>query len=295
MIKSFLSESYPLTKEVEIFDIWGVYIFSFIPSYQNYAESHPQLELLFVDEGIEELYEDEKTYQLSGGQMFLRKPNSLHKDRCLSPHSTCYILAFTGESPHFPKLYDRVIQLTKNQITQFKELFELYLKEIDGEVDKSAINRRITPKKNVFGLPQIIKNKLELFFISLFSSESKETNELEIFRNYDDPLVDLILKELHERKYEKFSLTKISINLSYSRSYLCRHFKDVTGATIINYFYSIKIEEAKKLLISGKYSIEETSDLLNFDSVQYFSKVFKKYCGLSPSTWRSISTEKKYY
>ena len=290
-----MGRSYPLIKEVEIFDIWGVYVFSFIPSYKSNAESHPQLELFFVDEGVEEVYEDGKTYQLNAGQMFLRKPNSLHKDRCLSPHSTCYILAFTGESPHFPKLYDRVIQLTKNQITQLYELFELYIKGIDGDVDKRVNIRGITPKKKVFGLPQIIKNKLELFFISLFSSESKETNEFETFRNYNDPLVDLILKELHERKYEKFSLTKISINLSYSRSYLCRHFKDVTGATIINYFYSIKIEEAKKLLISGKHSIEETSDLLNFDSVQYFSKVFKKYCGLSPSTWRSISTERKYY
>lgn len=290
-----MNRSYPLVKEVDISDIWGVYVFSFIPSYKCNEDSHPQLELFYVDEGVEEVYEDGKTYQLNAGQMFLRKPNSLHKDRCLSPHSTCYILAFKGESSHFPKLYDRVIQLTKNQITQFKELFELYIKEIDGDVDKSVNNRGITPEKKVFGLPQIIKNKLELFFISLFSSESKEANELETFRNYDDPLVDLILKELHERKYEKFSLTKISLNLSYSRSYLCRHFKDVTGATIINYFYSTKIEEAKKLLISGKYSIEETSDLLNFDSVQYFSKVFKKYCGLSPSTWRSISTERKYY
>ena len=292
MDKCLIAAKYPLKKEVEIFDICSIYVFSFTPSYRTSTERHPQLELIYVDDGIEEVYEDDKTYQVKKGEMFLHKSNSPHKDRCLSPHSTCYILSFNAESPHFHKLFDRVIVLTKNETTQLKELFELYFNNVDSPIDMFVSDRKIIIEKNLFAISQIIKNKFELFFISLLSSDAKESSPL---RNYDDPLVNLILKELHERKYEKFSLTKISTNLSYSRSYLCRHFKDVTGATIINYFYSIKIEEAKKLLISGKYSIEETSDMLNFDSVQYFSKVFKKYCGLSPSTWRSISTERKYY
>jgi AraC-like DNA-binding protein len=49
------------------------------------------------------------------------------------------------------------------------------------------------------------------------------------------------------------------------------------------------------MLINGEYTIEEVSDLLGFDSVQYFSKVFKKYVGLTPSTWKNISTERMYF
>ena len=122
-----------------------------------------------------------------------------------------------------------------------------------------------------------------------------EENEALEYRKYDDPVVNRVIEELDKEKYEKFSLDKISKNVSYSKSYLCRQFKKVTGVTIIYYFYSLKVEEAKKMLIHGDHTIEETSDLLNFDSVQYFSKVFKKYSGLSPSNWRTVSSKRMYF
>ena len=287
-----ITREYLLESVIDIEAISSIYIFHFDSNYRTEFESHPQLELIYVDEGVEEVYEDDKIYEVSRGQAFLHKPNASHKDRCLSNKSTAYIISFKTSSPAISNLFDKVLSLSKNEINQLKQIFETYIKNVDSNIDQWFSDRKIIVNSNSFGISQIIKNVFELFFISLLNPRDNEPLEN---HTYNDPVVDKVIAELNKVKYEKFSLDVISKNVSYSKSYLCRHFKKITGITIINFFYSLKIEEAKKLLLNGEHSIEETSDLLNFDSIQYFSKVFKRYSGLSPSNWRNISSKRMYF
>lgn len=283
---------YRLDKVIEIKSISSIYIFHFDKSYFTDFEKHAPIELIYVDEGVEQVWEDDKVYTLQKGEIFIHKPMAFHKDACSSDESRVYIISFTTSSKIISKLFDRVIKLKKNEINQLKQVFETYIRNVDSDIDQWFSDRKIIANKNSFGVSQIIKNNFELFFISILNPEENEALE---YRKYDDPVVNRVIEELDKEKYEKFSLDKISKNVSYSKSYLCRQFKKVTGVTIIYYFYSLKVEEAKKMLIHGDHTIEETSDLLNFDSVQYFSKVFKKYSGLSPSNWRTVSSKRMYF
>ena len=283
---------YKLEKLFDILSIVSIYIFKFTPDYYMDFESHDTIELFYVDAGTEEVYEDDKIYTVNKGEMFIHKPNSVHKDKCVSPTSSCYIVNFKANEKDFSSFFDRVISLNKKEIAQLKEIFELFFNNVSSPIDKRVPERKIAFANNITGISQIIKNKLELFFLSILNSDEQEITS---FRNFDDPLVQKIVEELFKTRFEKFSLDKISETLSYSKSYLCRYFKKITGTTIINHFYSIKIEESKNMLINGKYTIEEVSDALGFDSVQYFSKVFKKYVGLTPSTWKTISKERMYF
>ena len=287
-----LDIQYKLEKVIEIKSISSIYIFHFDKSYSTSFERHPQIELIYVDEGIEQVWEDDKIYTLKKGEIFLHKPMASHKDACLSDESRVYIISFTTSSKSFEQLFDRIIKLKKNEINQLKQVFETYIKNVDSDIDQWFSDRKIIAERHSFGVSQIIKNNFELFFISILNPEESETLE---YRKYDDPVVNKVIEELDKEKFKKFSLDRISKNVSYSKSYLCRQFKKVTGITIIYYFYSLKVEEAKKMLIHGDHTIEETSDLLNFDSVQYFSKVFKKYSGLSPSDWRTVSSKRMYF
>ena len=287
-----LDIQYKLEKVIEIKSISSIYIFHFDKSYSTTFEIHPQIELIYVDEGIEQVWEDDKIYTLKKGEIFLHKPMASHKDACLSDESRVYIISFTTSSKSFEQLFDRIIKLRKNEINQLKQVFETYIKNVDSDIDQWFSDRKIIAERNSFGVSQVIKNNFELFFISILNPEESETLE---YRKYDDPVVNKVIEELDKEKFKKFSLDRISKNVSYSKSYLCRQFKKFTGITIIYYFYSLKVEEAKKMLIHGDHTIEETSDLLNFDSVQYFSKVFKKYSGLSPSDWRTVSSKRMYF
>ena len=100
--------------------------------------------------------------------MFLHRPHAVHKDRCISPTSTCYIVSFEADEKGFESLFDRVITLTKKEITQLKEFFELFLNNVTDPIEKIVPERATIIKNNTFGISQIIKNKFELFCDILF-------------------------------------------------------------------------------------------------------------------------------
>lgn len=74
----------------------------------------------------------------------------------------------------------------------------------------------------------------------------------------------------------------ISKSCSVSVSTLQRAFKDAYGKTVTEYKNDIRIARAKRLLLSGMYSVEETAAMLNFCDSAYFSRCFKKNTGVSP-------------
>jgi two-component system response regulator YesN len=74
--------------------------------------------------------------------------------------------------------------------------------------------------------------------------------------------------------------------LGFSKSYIKAQFKKKTGSSVIQHYISMKIDKAKKLLSQQKYTISEISDILGFSSVFYFSRQFKEYAGVSPSSFR---------
>ena len=134
--------------------------------------------------------------------------------------------------------------------------------------------------------------KLFLFFIELLSVLEKK--ESVINYNYDQ-LTYNIIELLEGMKFTKFSLKEIADKLNYSKNYLCRHFKNDTNTTINQYFNNMKIAESQKLLTQSDLSIQEVSDVLHFESVQYFSLMFKKHIGISPAAWRKEFSKKKYF
>ena len=70
--------------------------------------------------------------------------------------------------------------------------------------------------------------------------------------------------------------------LDVSPIYLSHLFKKETGITFSGYVTSLRIERAKELLRQGDKKIYEISDLVGYQTVQYFSKVFKKETGKNP-------------
>ena len=77
------------------------------------------------------------------------------------------------------------------------------------------------------------------------------------------------------------------VGLSYSR--LRRIFQHYTGLTPYRYFLQLRIRRAKELLQEHRLSIKEIASRMNFENQYYFSRLFKKKTGLSPSQWRKAA------
>lgn len=69
---------------------------------------------------------------------------------------------------------------------------------------------------------------------------------------------------------------------SVSVSTLQRTFKEAYAKNISEYKNDIRMAKAKRLLLSGMYSVEKIAEMLNFCDCAYFSRCFKKSVGMSP-------------
>lgn len=85
----------------------------------------------------------------------------------------------------------------------------------------------------------------------------------------------------------KLSLGEISNAVSISPSYLSLFFKQVAGYNISEYILDTRINKAMELLGSTEYKLSDIAEMLGFYDQFYFSKVFKQYTGISPSSYRN--------
>lgn len=73
---------------------------------------------------------------------------------------------------------------------------------------------------------------------------------------------------------------------SFNRDYFGKLFKQETGMSFNSFYNGFRIEYAKELLISGSLRVCEISELLGFSSVDYFTTVFRRQAGCTPSCYR---------
>lgn len=82
------------------------------------------------------------------------------------------------------------------------------------------------------------------------------------------------------------SIERIANNLSISQRYLSDTLKRETGKTTTEHIQLFLIDEAKNILLQPHKSISEVAYELGFEYPQYFSRLFKKKVGMSPSEFR---------
>ena len=70
-------------------------------------------------------------------------------------------------------------------------------------------------------------------------------------------------------------------------SYLSRVFSQKYGETVIAFLTRVRMEHAAELMRDGDKNLETISFLVGYDDYNYFSRVFRKKMGSSPSEYRS--------
>ena len=75
--------------------------------------------------------------------------------------------------------------------------------------------------------------------------------------------------------------------------YISKIFKEKTGDSPINYLIQIRLGKAKEMLEENRGSIRTIAAQVGYDDVYHFSKLFKKYYGVSPLYYRKSVVEEE--
>jgi two-component system response regulator YesN len=98
-------------------------------------------------------------------------------------------------------------------------------------------------------------------------------------------LVTKAKKYIMDNYSGEISLNEVAAAISISPGYLSTIFRQETGIRFTDYVTEVKICQAKKLLQESVYKIYEISEMLGYQNAYYFSKVFKKVTGMTPSEY----------
>lgn len=94
--------------------------------------------------------------------------------------------------------------------------------------------------------------------------------------------VNKTIEYIHNHISEKISLNDIANHLKLSPQYLSTLFHQEVGKTISDYIHERKIHLAKEYLREKNLTITQISEFCGFEDPNYFSRIFKKQCGMSP-------------
>ena len=95
-----------------------------------------------------------------------------------------------------------------------------------------------------------------------------------------------------EHYYEDISIEQYAASRSMSTSWFTRSFRNATGTSPMQYILQTRIRNAQTLLEITDDSISNIASIVGYDNPMYFSRLFSRAKGVSPTGYRKIYREK---
>ena len=96
--------------------------------------------------------------------------------------------------------------------------------------------------------------------------------------------IDYIYDHLHTR----ITVELLAKRVNLTPSYLSRLFKKETGQNFMDYLTELRISKAKELLCGEELSVQDVAEQVGYRDLKYFSRLFKKLTGVSPSDYKKL-------
>jgi signal transduction histidine kinase/DNA-binding response OmpR family regulator/ligand-binding sensor domain-containing protein len=117
-----------------------------------------------------------------------------------------------------------------------------------------------------------------------FLSADVKTEEIEYSNELDKKFLEHAMSIVNEQlQNPDFSISDFCQELCMSRSSVYNKIKTLTGQGPNDFIRIVRLNKAKELIASHRYSIAEVSVMVGFSDAKYFSTSFKKQFGISPS------------
>ncbi len=279
---------HPLTihDSLSIDKIYSIHYFSYTKQFNFTGEKHNFWELVYCDARSAQIIDDNKEILLEQGCAFLHAPGIFHNIRTHNCYTNTTIIGFDGNLGNLNQIKSTILTLSanekallKNILYEAKQSFSLPL----NIVEQRELLLRDNPD---FATLQIIKNSLENLIIFLLRKHEQTSLEKKD-KSCSNQICNQVIEILKANLNQNLSLPDIAHRIGYSVSYLKVVFRKHMNTTIIKYYTYLKIERAKQLLSEKKYNVSQISELLGYESVQYFCKQFRDYVNISPKDYEN--------
>lgn len=233
-------------------------------------------------------YRDEQKYPVKEGDIFINVPGDNHKivSSDIAPLRFLYMgWKFTDRvAEHLLPIVEFFEKPMENPLMQDRLGVSFYLSKLISEFYNSTDFSEEMVSAYVFQILCLLYRTWQI--PGYPAGPSRKGNRV-------GGTVYRVIQYVDNHIFDIESVGTICRDLCYSSSYLSRVFHARTGMTLQHYLNEKKIESAEELIENGGLSITEIADKLHFDSVQSFSRIFKRVAGVSPSHYARDLREQK--
>ncbi len=248
---------------------------------------HDPYELYFLEEGEGYYFIDRETYLVRAGDVVLIKPNQIHKTSMERVARHGRLLLQITEAPMdaflrgngfmtLEELYDK-----KGRIVSLGERAGAAVKELMIRVGEEIRDRQR-------GYDLMVRLKLLELLAVLWrcGEDAPPEREERVAQSPKYQKVQEVAEYLQANPGTRESLDQLAGRFYISRSWLSRIFREVTGFSVSEYANMVRVKRAQKLLAHGDYSVTEISELVGFESITYFERIFRRYTDRTPLGYR---------
>lgn len=235
---------------------------------------HTCYEFEFLVSGRIKLQINNEVTQCSSGSFWLSRPNDIHRIKNNSP--TVEVISFKFKDEALSKKMRSFIYAMQ---TNFKGvLSECETKDILGVFEWmfcAYAGMKTEFDKNVF-----CKASFETVMTYFGDKAIQSQDDVNVIGDKDIfEAVSIIKKDFKSNLTVKY----FSEMFGFTPNYFSAKFKNVTGKNLIDYINNERLRYAYYMLSTTDVTVKEISTEVGFDSMAYFSRLFKKTFGISPS------------
>ena len=176
------------------------------------------------------------------------------------------------------------IEIIQTRVIELVVLMSRSVAQDDNALTKIAhVNAKII--KDILATKKIEEvNVVSAHAFKYYEKEIRTLHEKPASNNNAN--VEEMAKYIQNNYKKNLTLDEIASYVYLSTSYASRVFKKVKGISIVEYLSQVRIEKAKQLLENPHYQIEEIAENVGYTDAGYFTKVFRKHEGVTPSQYR---------
>ena len=234
---------------------------------------HKPVEILYVESGEGKILNNFTTYDVSSGDIIVVNSKAIHQLSSMKEMSVCCLIVDDTFCSANGISLENIYFIEKIHNEKVTELYKDIIEELsqnDSYHDKAIFIATLR------FMIYLARN----YSTNLSDNKRNDTNSIKYQRIRNT--IDYIENHFNE----KLTIDAIAENVHISKYYLSHEFKRITGKTINEMITSIRCNHAQHYLTENSLTATEISDICGFETYAYFSNVFKRTVGFSPSEYR---------
>ncbi len=247
---------------------------------------HEQMEFLYFVKGKATIKCNFNSIDVKPKDLIVVNSNELHSGEMITDEIIYYVIIIdnsllhsssidTCETKYITPITQNYI-LFKNKICEDENILGTII-DIILELEKKDLCYELAVKSSIYRLLTLmIRNHLQRMMTE---------NEYALRTKKIEKLNELI-KYIEENYSDKTSIESLSRIANMSKFHFCRVFKEITGKTVGQYINGVRINKAEYMLTNSDMNVSEIALSAGFEDINYFSRVFRKYKNMSPTSFR---------